>query len=80
MPQKFSTPTPGDADRVFYTTLYTQKPSSAMAQNYVIEYGILDEGENLKNLYKVYLERKRKGGFVAVASSGEKKEKKRKVR
>jgi len=39
--QKFQTPTPGDADRVFYESLYKQKTESAMAQNYVIEYGVL---------------------------------------
>jgi hypothetical protein len=32
--QKFSTPTPGFGDRVFYETLYRQRPDSAMAQEW----------------------------------------------
>lgn len=56
--QKFQTPTPGDADRVFYESLHKQKPESPMAQNYVIEYGILPMAE-ASELYKIYLERKR---------------------
>lgn len=32
--QKFSTPTPGFGDRVFYETLYRQRPDSFMAQEW----------------------------------------------
>lgn len=32
--QKFPTPTPGFGDRVFYETLYRQRPDSAMAQEW----------------------------------------------
>lgn len=32
--QKFPTPTPGFGDRVFYETLYRQKPDSEMAQEW----------------------------------------------
>jgi len=32
--QKFATPTPGFGDRVFYETLYRQRPDSAMAQEW----------------------------------------------
>ncbi|GMI13637.1 hypothetical protein TrVE_jg13824 [Triparma verrucosa] len=56
--QKFQTPTPGDADRVFYESLYNQKPTSPMAINYVIEYGILPDEEHSKIL-KIYLSKKR---------------------
>jgi hypothetical protein len=56
--QKFQTPTPGDADRVFYESLHRQNPSSPMAQNYVIEYGVLPMSDATE-LYKIYMERKR---------------------
>jgi hypothetical protein len=32
--QKFPTPTPGFGDRVFYETLFRQRPKSAMAQEW----------------------------------------------
>jgi hypothetical protein len=32
--QKFATPTPGFGDRVFYETLYRQRPDSVMAQEW----------------------------------------------
>jgi len=32
--QKFPTPTPGFGDRVFYETLYRQRPESEMAQEW----------------------------------------------
>jgi hypothetical protein len=32
--QKFPTPTPGNGDRVFYETLFRQRPESEMAQDW----------------------------------------------
>lgn len=65
---------------MFYESLYKQKPSSVMAQNFVVEYGLLPDEEHDK-LYEIYIDRKRNGG---VSSSPVKKEvkkesKKRKV-
>lgn len=34
--QKFPTPTPGFGDRVFYETLYRQRPGSFMAQEWYV--------------------------------------------
>lgn len=39
--QRFATPSPGQGGRVFYESLYREKPSSPMALTYVIEYGVL---------------------------------------
>ncbi|GMI08340.1 hypothetical protein TrLO_g6490 [Triparma laevis f. longispina] len=74
--QKFATPTPGDADRVFYESLYQQKPESVMAQNFVIEYGLLPDDEH-KTLYKTYITRKRN---PSQSISPIKKEKKIKIK
>jgi hypothetical protein len=38
--QKFPTPTPGFGDRVFYETLFRQRPKSAMAQEWCVWGGI----------------------------------------
>jgi hypothetical protein len=34
--QKYPTPTPGFGDRVFYETLYRQRPESIMAQEWCV--------------------------------------------
>lgn len=39
--QKYPTPSPGNGDRVFYETLIEQTPSSEMAQEWCLAYGIL---------------------------------------
>ncbi len=57
--QKFPTPSPGNGDRVFYETLYQQKPSSEMAQEWVLTYGILSHADAQKLFDKV---NKRKNG------------------
>ncbi len=41
--QRYSTPAPGNGERVFYESLFEQKPDSEMAQEYVVAYGILDD-------------------------------------
>lgn len=46
-------------DRVFYESLYKQKPSSEMAQEWCVAYGILSEAEALK-LHTIICKRKGK--------------------
>eukprot|EP01040_Poterioochromonas_malhamensis_P009667 gene9667-10494_t len=55
--QKFPTPSPGNGDRVFYETLYQQRPDSEMAQEWCIAYGIL-EPDQAKKLYEKIQRRK----------------------
>lgn len=55
--QKYPTPAPGNGDRVFYETLYKQKPSSEMAQEWCVAYGILEKDEAIK-VYKQICNRK----------------------
>jgi hypothetical protein len=43
--QKYPTPSQGSADRVFYESLYRQKPQSEMAQDWCIAYGVLPHNE-----------------------------------
>lgn len=62
--QKHPTPTPGNGDRVFYETLYRQRPDSEMAQEWCVNYGVLPEEEAAK-LYKKIMKRK-----AAVKSAG----------
>jgi hypothetical protein len=62
--QKHPTPTPGNGDRVFYETLYKQRPDSEMAQEWCVNYGVLSEEEAAK-LYKKITKRK-----AAIKSSG----------
>lgn len=57
--QKHTTPTRGHGDRVFYETLLKQKPSSTMAQEWCVNYGVLSREEASK-LYKVVMKRKGK--------------------
>ena len=70
--QKFPTPTRGHGDRVFYETLLRQNPSSAMAQDWCIAYGVLPTKEAEK-IFKLVVKRKGGGGggggAVAAASS-----------
>eukprot|EP01038_Epipyxis_sp_PR26KG_P009567 gene9567-12885_t len=56
--QKYPTPSPGNGDRVFYETLYQQKPESEMAQEWCLAYGILDYDEAEELNYRIC---KRKG-------------------
>jgi hypothetical protein len=35
--QRYATPTPGFGDRVFYETLFRQKPESVIAQNWQVQ-------------------------------------------
>mmetsp|Transcript_19519 Transcript_19519/g.26785 ORF Transcript_19519/g.26785 Transcript_19519/m.26785 type:complete len:122 (-) Transcript_19519:218-583(-) len=74
--QKFPTPTPGFGDRVFYETLLRQRPDSAMAQEWCVNYGVLPSEEAAK-LFKVVTKRKKnqKSG-VPVSPSPTKKPKK----
>ncbi|KAL7503540.1 hypothetical protein ACHAXN_004647 [Cyclotella atomus] len=64
--QKHPTPTPGNGDRVFYETLYRQRPDSEMAQEWCIAYGVLSEEEASK-VYKLIV--KRKGSKKPSSSS-----------
>jgi len=86
--QKFPTPTRGFGDRVFYETLIRQNPSSAMAQEWCVYYGVLPEEEAAK-MNKIVLKRKGKSvATVGVAggrrksgdTDGGKKKKKKKVK
>lgn len=49
--QRKATPPPADATRVFYESLYHQRPDSIMAAKFCVQYGILD-GNNLKKALK----------------------------
>ena len=62
--QKFPTPSPGNGDRVFYETLYRQKPESEMAQDWCVAYGVLEPDE-AAIAYKKILQRK--GGKVTAS-------------
>eukprot|EP00984_Skeletonema_dohrnii_P013295 scaffold5491_cov107-Skeletonema_dohrnii-CCMP3373.AAC.3 len=64
--QKHPTPTPGNGDRVFYETLYNQRPESEMAQEWCVSYGVLSE-EDAAKIYKKIL--KRKAAAKSVGSS-----------
>ena len=55
--QRYTTPSPGSGDRVFYETLLEQKPDSEMAQDWCVAYGVLDE-ERAAKLYSKILNRK----------------------
>jgi len=48
--QKYPTPTPGEGTRVYYESLFHQKPESELAQEYCVNYGILE----WKLAWKVY--------------------------
>ena len=65
--QRYPTPTRGFGDRVFYETLLKQNPSSAMAQEWCVNNGVLSHEEALK-LYKVIM--KRKGKPMPKSASG----------
>lgn len=77
--QKYPTPTRGFGDRVFYETLLKQNPSSAMAQEWCVNYGVLSREEATK-LYKVVMKRKGKPISSSSASSISPKKKKKKVK
>jgi len=70
--QKFPTPTRGYGDRVFYETLLRQNPSSAMAQEWCVFYGVLPEEEASK-LYKIVLKRKGKSVALVGVAGGKRK-------
>uniref|UniRef100_A0A7S0BYE2 Uncharacterized protein n=1 Tax=Proboscia inermis TaxID=420281 RepID=A0A7S0BYE2_9STRA len=75
--QKFPTPTPGFADRVFYETLLRQRPGSMMAQEWCVNFGVLPRKESSK-LYKKIMERKgMKRSAPSVSSSSVVRKKKK---
>lgn len=57
--QKYPTPTRGFGDRVFYETLLKQNPSSAMAQEWCVNYGVLSR-EDASKLHRKIMKRKGK--------------------
>eukprot|EP00545_Synedropsis_sp_CCMP1620_P001691 CAMPEP_0119007374 /NCGR_PEP_ID=MMETSP1176-20130426/2971_1 /TAXON_ID=265551 /ORGANISM="Synedropsis recta cf, Strain CCMP1620" /LENGTH=110 /DNA_ID=CAMNT_0006959505 /DNA_START=12 /DNA_END=344 /DNA_ORIENTATION=- len=77
--QKFPTPTPGFGDRVFYETLYRQKPNSAMAQEWCVHYGVLPEDEAGRINKKVMDRKKNRGVVLSPARKATKKRSKVKV-
>mmetsp|Transcript_5331 Transcript_5331/g.7710 ORF Transcript_5331/g.7710 Transcript_5331/m.7710 type:complete len:121 (-) Transcript_5331:108-470(-) len=66
--QKHPTPTPGNGDRVFYETLYNQRPDSEMAQEWCVAYGVLSD-EDAAKLHKKILKRKAAAKSVGSGSS-----------
>ena len=66
--QKFVTPSPGYADRVFYESLLRQRPDSEMAQEWCVQYGILPE-ERAAQLWKLICKRKASGSSPSKKSS-----------
>jgi hypothetical protein len=74
--QKQPTPTPGFGDRVFYETLLRQRPDSAMAQQWCVDFGVLPHDE-AERICKIVLKRKGKGkASPATAASPARKKKK----
>ena len=69
--QKFPTPTPGFGDRVFYETLFRQRPDSLMAQEWCVAYGVLPYNV-AERLHEDILARK-KGKKVATPVKKSKK-------
>jgi len=67
--QKFVTPSPGYADRVFYESLLQQRPDSIMAQEWCVLYGILSY-ERADELHRMIC--KRKGKAVASPTKASK--------
>ena len=43
--QKHETPDENDGSRIFYASLLRQKPTSKMALQYCLEYGLLSEDQ-----------------------------------
>lgn len=73
--QKFPTPTPGFGDRVFYETLLRQRPTSQMAQEWCLAYGVFSHKRSEK-LFAIVAERKknqRVGGGAASSPAPKKK-------
>ena len=66
--QKFQTPSPGYADRVFYESLLQQRPDSEMAQEWCVQYGVLPE-ERAAQLWKLICKRKAGGSPKKSSSS-----------
>ena len=73
--QKYPCPTSGAGDRVFYETLYRQKPNSRMAQEWCLAHGVLSF-EEAKVLYQQLFVNgvKRKGSLSPVRSGNVKME------
>jgi len=65
--QKHPTPTPGFGDRVFYESLFRQRPDSIMAQEWCIAYGVLPV-EEASALHSQLLAYKKKGGVLTMIS------------
>lgn len=57
--QRHATPSPGSGDRVFYESLFKEKPNSEMALVWCIEHGVLP-AEEAKRVYAQYLKIKAK--------------------
>mmetsp|Transcript_11688 Transcript_11688/g.17903 ORF Transcript_11688/g.17903 Transcript_11688/m.17903 type:complete len:119 (-) Transcript_11688:132-488(-) len=74
--QKHPTPTPGNGDRVFYETLYNQRPDSEMAQEWCVAYGVLSD-EDAAKIHKKILKRKAAAKSVGSSSPAPKSEKKK---
>ena len=53
-------PIVGNGDRVFYQTLLEQNPSSLMAQEWCLYYGVVQNEEHAEKLYKLVSKRKGK--------------------
>ena len=60
--QKHLTPPVADATRAFYVSLLQEKPDSAIAIRYCVEYGVMSAEEH-KKLLKKYNHLKEKGAF-----------------
>mmetsp|Transcript_11708 Transcript_11708/g.21650 ORF Transcript_11708/g.21650 Transcript_11708/m.21650 type:complete len:116 (-) Transcript_11708:276-623(-) len=78
--QKFPTPTPGNGDRVFYETLLAQRPTSEMAQEWCVAYGVMEE-KDAQKAFKAMVKRKGTGKAASRTpppsnSTGGKKKKK----
>jgi hypothetical protein len=67
--QKQPTPPPGAGDRVFYESLFREKPSSEMALIWCIEHGVLSE-EEAQRVFPRYTQAKNKASKKEQASSG----------
>ncbi|GMI54739.1 hypothetical protein ScalyP_jg12180 [Parmales sp. scaly parma] len=68
--QKHNTPSPGEGDRVFYESLYKQNPSSLMAMEWCVAFGVLSAVEAAR-VNKLLIQVKAEGGRSGFSQSSQ---------
>lgn len=59
--QKKETPPEDDPSRIFYETLYREKPDSHLAIKYCLDYGLIEDVNEIKRAAKILEKAKSKG-------------------